>query len=1315
MAFRRDRLPDDLTPEAREARIAELRQRRHARRRKLAIRSAIGIAVLTVLVVGLVWWLLTTFGGRDFLLHQIASRLPAGTELTWRAAEGPASGPLTMYDVRYVQRSCPDVEEKPVPYGQCEEPRVLTFAAERVTIDPALMPLVGRRLRLDVLDIDQAVLELPAPVDTPFELPRWPDSLPRIDLPLSLQADTIRVDGFRVTRLGEPMIDVRTLRGGLDAQQGELRLTGIVVDSDRGRFTADGVYAPDDDYRMDLTASALMPAPPGRTRPRIGLVARGDLAHLDIAAIGHAPAPLRALITLRGRDDPGWALRADTTRLDPSLLVGNGEPGTPLAFDLRADGTGGAATLQGKVTIGEPDAAPLAVVLQPSKLRLEDQRLDVERLVVDTFDGRVTLRGHADVAEPGDVRFRFAVNARGVQFGADPASADPAPPIVADADLGIAGSTAAWAAIGKAGIERDGLRARVDLDGRGDAQRMRLHTAHVEMPTGTLDATGDVAWAPALQWDIAATLAGFDPGYFARDWKGAVDGRFATTGSTRDDGGLDVAVEADQLGGTLRARRLDGRATFAMQGPARNAGEAGRNDFEGEVALTLGGSRVDARAKITDTLDIDAKLAPLQLADFLPQGGGTLQGTLRVTGARTAPDLAADLTGSALRFGDYAAASARIDGRLPWRSDAGTLEVSASGVQAGVALDTVQVSARGAITALRLQADARGEIGTLALSGEASQRNGGWQGTLATLRLAPTTGASWALQGPAKFAQTGARITLSDSCFASSGGGSLCASADWPRQGVSVRGERLPLALATPYLPEQDGGQAFVLRGEIALEGRARPVGNGFAGSASVRSASGGVRTSERARNDVITYDDLVLDAEFDANRLSARLSTTLNEAGRVQAQVTNGWDAYSPLSGSLVANVEDLTFVELFSSDIVEPKGRLTADIQLGGTRAQPTIGGQARLRDFTTEIPSLAIALEDGNVGLDALPDGSARISGNVRSGKGTLDIDGRLDWRGEATPLELNLRGTDVLAADTSDMHIIASPDITVRYAAQQPLNVTGKVFVDVALLDLERLSEGVSASPDVVVLDPIDPDDSGTASSLALDLTVGVGENVGLRGFGFDGRMRGELRVRAVPGREMTGNGRLSVDGRYKAYGQELKVTRGNLVFNNSPVADPVLDVRAERRIDAEDITAGIDVSGRASAPQVNVWTNPSSDDSQALSYLVLGRSASSLTSAEGQQLDAAATALNAGGDLIAGQLGSKIGLDNAGISQSRALGGSVLGVGKQLSPRLYVGFGVSLLGTGQVLTLKYLLSRGFDVEIESSTLENRGSVNWRHER
>jgi len=79
------------------------------------------------------------------------------------------------------------------------------------------------------------------------------------------------------------------------------------------------------------------------------------------------------------------------------------------------------------------------------------------------------------------------------------------------------------------------------------------------------------------------------------------------------------------------------------------------------------------------------------------------------------------------------------------------------------------------------------------------------------------------------------------------------------------------------------------------------------------------------------------------------------------------------------------------------------------------------------------------------------------------------------------------------------------------------------------------------------------------------------------------------------------------------------------------------------------------------------------------------------------------------------LGAKLGLDDAGVSQSRALGGSVIGVGKYISPKLYVGYGVSLVGAGSVITLKYLLRRGFDVEVESSTVENRGSINWRREK
>src|SRR3546814_2683963 len=129
--------------------------------------------------------------------------------------------------------------------------------------------------------------------------------------------------------------------------------------------------------------------------------------------------------------------------------------------------------------------------------------------------------------------------------------------------------------------------------------------------------------------------------------------------------------------------------------------------------------------------------------------------------------------------------------------------------------------------------------------------------------------------------------------------------------------------------------------------------------------------------------------------------------------------------------------------------------------------------------------------------------------------------------------------------------------------------------------------------------------------------------------------------------MTAVGNLEVGGRYEAYGQKLRIERGHLVWSNGPVSDPILDIRAVRKIEARGITAGIDVTGRASAPQAEVWTDPATNSSDALSYLALGRPTSNLSSDESDQLNAATAALNAGGSLLAGQIGSKIGLDEIG--------------------------------------------------------------------
>ena len=1277
---RGSKIDPNLTPEEREERIQALREARRKRVRWLAIRSSIGMALLVAIAVGLLYWLFTTVGGRNLLMAQIVARLPADATLTWERAEGPAMGPLVLYGVKFDYKDT-------------------HFSAKRMMLNPDLRPFLGRQVRMDRVEISDAALNIPKD-DKPFELPTWPGSLPQINPPLNVQLDSVDIKRLKVSQTNTHWATVRQANMALAAAKGYLRVDNLRADTDRGLFKLHGEYEPSDDYRMDLIGSAYFPNAMGQGPGRLGFAAKGNLDRMDIIARGQAPHSLYAALKLEGKKSPKWSLIANTKGFDLGAITGNRQ-GVPLVLDVVAAGVKGNADIR-RAYFEQGD---FKINVLPSKVALNEKVLTAHPLVVEAYGGRAVLNGTGDFSDPKNGKIDFLVNARGFQWGAGKGQ----PVIRGDGDFRVAGTTGKWDAKGNANLLRGPQRAQVDFDATGNMERATIRGLTARMPEGTLTARGDVAWDPKLSWKLNTDLRGFDPSYFVPGWNGSLHGIIATAGGVRADGGLNASFVAPSLGGTLRGRQLGGRATVTYRGAATIHQVA---QWEGDVNLTSGNSHLIAKGTVGSQLNVDAQFLPVNLNDFLPSASGTLNGVLNLRGPLRTPNIKADLTGANLRYRTYTAATLRANGELPWRGNNGVLHVEGTGLNIGLPLQSARIDARGAFENLTFDGNGTGPFGAVALRGSALKNGQTWSGSLNAFQLNPPKGAAWTLNAPTRWIWDGSAGGLTNACLSSAAGGSLCATGNWPRSGFDISGRNLPLTLLLPYIPKRADGSSYDFHGNINLTGTVRPVGGSWRGTARITSDAGGIKFKSTDKRDTVFYNGLTLDGTFDPDGFNANIVTRLNNQGDISGNIRSGWSTISPLSGNININTNDLTLLELLSPDIVDPRGTLKGNIILGGSINTPRIGGNAVLSNFSTEIPSLATAITNGEIRLMGNVDGTARITGNARMGQGTLNVDGTFGWSNFNSPVVMNVTGKNLLISDTRDLYAIADPNVLVKFQPGQPMSITGRVFIPEARVDLERMDRGYSSSDDVVILDPADPEYK-RGLPLDLNLELALGDNVNLSGFGLKGVVDGSLRVRARPGREMTGTGQLNVDGTYTVYGQRLEIERGRLMWSGNSVASPLLDIRAQREVG--NVTAGVDITGRATSPKATVWSNPATSQSEALAYLALGHSLSSASRSDIRQVNSATAALAAGGSLLASQLGARIGLDSAGVTDNRTLGSAVFGIGKYLSPRLYVSYGVSLLGTGQVLTLKYLIRQGMSVEIEQSNIETKASANWRWER
>jgi translocation and assembly module TamB len=341
--------------------------------------------------------------------------------------------------------------------------------------------------------------------------------------------------------------------------------------------------------------------------------------------------------------------------------------------------------------------------------------------------------------------------------------------------------------------------------------------------------------------------------------------------------------------------------------------------------------------------------------------------------------------------------------------------------------------------------------------------------------------------------------------------------------------------------------------------------------------------------------------------------------------------------------------------------------------------------------------------------------QLEGSIKSGEGELGVRGQSTLTGEAT---LRVTGTRVLAADIPGVKVVVTPELTVQRATGRT-DLGGRITIPTADINLQRLPSARrtrSASPDVVVVDDPRRAEAVRSAPLYAQVDLQLGDAVKISGYGLDAAVTGQLGVRERPGEPTTASGELRVSGRYQAYGQDLTIQQGQLLFASTPLDNPRLAITAVREVDT--VTAGFRVAGSARNPELTVFSDPAMGQSNALSYIIAGKPLDQIGAGtgEGDALQSAARQLGAAaGGLLAKNVGKRLGVDELGIKDSASIGGAALTVGQYLSPRLYLGYGIGLFDPGQVVTLRYKVSRSLAIEAEQGTLNSRAGIEFRKEK
>ena len=846
--------------------------------------------------------------------------------------------------------------------------------------------------------------------------------------------------------------------------------------------------------------------------------------------------------------------------------------------------------------------------------------------------------------------------------------------------------------------EKHSVTADVVIRGKGSEVASHLTDFSILSNVGRVQIDGQANWEKNVRFAAALNLSGLNTKEVLPQTPLTVDGSFVIWGE-RQNGRWKAKLQDLTVLGELRGQSL--ALTGAVESHGNGIVEApelyfavGNNTFEFSGKADF--------AKDIPELDFKTKIDAPDFGLVDPNLLGSVKGTLAVTGTTRLPVINADLTARNIDYFGTTLKRGHLTGRMRSRdvvSGRLTLQLTDFKTQ-GVDIRKATIELRGNELRHNLTVHTEGTPISVdaKISGIYERMLGNWAGALAELKVKTAYGPV-TLEKPMRLAYVPDlnRANVSKACLAHTHA-RLCLENDL-KIDLTNRSDlriliglpKFDLAFIKQYFPGR-----FVADGIIKANADVTlPAGLSELprGRVTVRAQD----ISTKYRMDLsdlkVGFNSVQLSFANAKDSIEGNWKIDIKDNGDIEGSLRMS-DLFNTrtVDGALKFVAVDATLVNSFLSPGESAEGQWFGNLRFAGTLEEPLIYGRTGLFNAKLDSTKLPFEMLPSDIKL-TFNGNSSTLEGHLKTPQGEVALNGSADWRtiGEGKAI-VTTKGSNLRVTLPPDIEFDLTTDVTCE-ASSDLIKLDGAISIPWAKVSVSKLpASAVDVSDDVVRLDRPRAKKKAAGKPIPIEsnLRIHIGDDVRVEAMGLKARLTGNLNVIQDNG-TLGLTGQISVPtGSFKAYGQDLLVRRGEFHFVGA-VANPLLDLEAIRNPDrtADDVIAGIRVTGSVDSPQVAVFTDPAKSETEALSYLIRGEGLDPSGDSDNTMITSALINLGLSqGSHVFESLGDAVGISGLGFETEGVGDSSQLVVSGYVLPGLKVKYGVGIFDSLATLTLRY---------------------------